>query len=351
MTQRALAISLGLTPQTITMYKSGDISPSPETVSALVRTLGFPEEFFYGADLDEPNSEGVSFRSLSRMTARQRDMALAQGALALSLSRWIEQRFELPTPDFPDYRHLQPTPGAAAAALRHSWGIGEMSIRNMVHLLESKGARIFSLSLEAKEVDAFSTWSGKTPIILLNNFKSSERSRFDAAHELGHLVLHRHGEANNSRELESQADAFASAFLMPERSVIAQAPKILTISNLIALKKIFGVALSAIVYRLHNLKLLSEWNYRSLCIEIGKRGYRSHEPDESLRETSLVLREILRDLYESNGMTRAEIAQSLALPISELDALWFGLTFNAMAGSRNKEATPRVGGPTLIRVK
>lgn len=45
----------------------------------------------------------------------------------------------------------------------------------------------------ADEIDAFSLWRDDRPYIFLNTSKSAERSRFDAAHELGHLVLHRQG--------------------------------------------------------------------------------------------------------------------------------------------------------------
>jgi Zn-dependent peptidase ImmA (M78 family) len=258
----------------------------------------------------------------------------------------------MPVSQVPDLRHLLDTPEAAADTLRRMWGLGELPIRNMVHLLESKGVRVFSLSIDAKEVDAFSAWLNDAPFVFLNNFKSSERSRFDAAHELAHLVLHRHGCANSSRELELQADAFASAFLMPSRSIVANYPRFPTIGALVSLKKVWGVALSAIVYRLHHLELLSEWHYRALCIEIGKRGYRTHEPDESPRETSLIFPAILKDLYEVDGTGKAGIARDLNLPVSELDCLWFGLTLNAVQGARSKDPSSVGGhGPALFRVK
>ena len=41
------------------------------------------------------------------------------------------------------------------------------------------------------------------------------RSRFDASHELGHLVMHEDVEPG-TREVEGQAQDFASSFLMPE---------------------------------------------------------------------------------------------------------------------------------------
>ncbi|WP_419757134.1 ImmA/IrrE family metallo-endopeptidase [Teredinibacter turnerae] len=73
------------------------------------------------------------------------------------------------------------------------------------------------------------------PFVFLNTKKTAERCRFDAAHELGHLVMHCHG-APQGQEAEKEANAFASAFLMPRRSVLANAPRSATLKSLISHK-------------------------------------------------------------------------------------------------------------------
>ncbi len=88
--------------------------------------------------------------------------------------------------------------------------------------------------------------------MFLNLQKTAEHGRFDAAHELGHLVLHRHG-SPGGREAEREAHAFASAFLMPEASVIARAPRFATIDQLEKLKRIWGVSVAALNHRLHTI--------------------------------------------------------------------------------------------------
>ena len=111
------------------------------------------------------------------------------------------------------------------------WGLGELPVKNMIHLLESKGIRVFSLSIDTAQLDAFSMWHADTPFVFLNTMKSCEHSRFDAAHELGHLVLHRHA-GSKGQEAEREANAFASAFLMPRASVLANAPHMATVDQL-----------------------------------------------------------------------------------------------------------------------
>src|SRR3546814_14362097 len=108
-------------------------------------------------------------------------------------------------------------------------------------------------------------WRRDRPFVFLNTLKSAEHGRFDAAHELGHLVLHRHA-APNGQQAEQDANAFASALLMPPASVRAHAPRFATIDNLMRLKTVWGVSLAAMIYRLHKLDLLSDWHYRHLYI-------------------------------------------------------------------------------------
>jgi Zn-dependent peptidase ImmA (M78 family) len=217
-------------------------------------------------------------------------------------------------------------------ALRHHWGIGELPISNMIHLLEAKGVRIFSLAIDAHEVDAFSMWKAATPFVFLNNNKSSEHSRYDAAHELGHLVLHRHG-GPRGREAEQEANAFASAFLMPRASVIAHAPRFPTVATLVKLKRIWTTSVAALNYRLHAVGMLSDWQYRVLCIQISRNGYRTKEPNEAPREISQVLPKIFSALHQ-DGVSRPGVARALCIPQSELECLMFGLAMASIEGGR-----------------
>ena len=170
--------------------------------------------------MDEITAEGPSFRALSRMTGRQRDQAVAAGVLGTFLSDWIDERFGLPEPNIPEY--MVATPEAAAMGVRTEWGLGERPVSNMVHLLEFHGVQVFSLSEESREVDAYSFWRDRTPFVFLNTRWSAERSRMDAAHELGHLVLHHKGGSQRSRQAEQEAQQFGSSFLMPSGSVLAR---------------------------------------------------------------------------------------------------------------------------------
>ncbi len=287
---------------------------------------------------------------MSKMSASKRDVALSSGAIALMLNKGIERRFALPSLDFPDLSR-EASPEVAAASLRRHWGLGEQPVKNMIHLLESKGIRVFSLSVDAREVDAFSLWREDQPFVFLNTKKSSEHSRFDSAHELGHLVLHRHGELkiNGSQDIEKEANAFASAFLMPPSSVLAYAPQFPTVPHLIERKKIWGVSVAALNYRLHQLGISTDWHYRALCIQIAQAGYRSEEPESLPRETSQVLAKVFAALRE-DGIKRTDIAKELDVPVGEIDQLVFGLVLSAVPGNPRIDSDLRRSSKSTLKI-
>lgn len=87
------------------------------------------------------------------------------------------------------------------------------------------------------------------------------RSRFDAAHELGHLVLHPDTEPG-SKIVERQAHAFAAEFLMPAAEISRQLPRRIDWPTLHELKQHWQVSLRALVYCAHTLGRLSSASFR-----------------------------------------------------------------------------------------
>jgi Zn-dependent peptidase ImmA (M78 family) len=346
MTQTELAERVGVDRRALFAYESGEYQPSDETLSKVAAQLDFPPGFFFGPDLDEPHPDTASFRAMSKLRAPLREAALAQGALALMVGRWIDAKFALPRSELPDLSR-EPSPESAAQALRNLWGLGDLPIKNAVHLLESKGVRVFSMDIAGQEVDAFSLWQGETPLVILNQYKSAERARFDACHELAHLVLHRHGSPRDAKRVyEREAHDFASSFLLPRNRMIASAPKFPTVPALIALKRKWGVSVAALAHRLHQVGAVSDWQYRTLYVEISKRGYRTNEPAPMKRETSQVLSKVFAILRE-DGVGKATVAQELCLSSRELDRMMFGLTILGLEGGASDDAPGSPARPKL----
>lgn len=325
-TKAQLASEAKVSTRILFAYERFEKEPSRETLEIMADVLRFPVEFFYGPDLDEPSLESASFRSLKKLTARHRDQALASGALALALSDWIDAKFHLPEPNIPIYDETI-HPEVAAQGVRAEWGLGERPIKNMIHMLEAHGVRVFSLE-ECRDLDAFSLWRNGIPYVFLNTVKSPEHMRMDGAHELGHLVLHK--TASPGRDVERDARAFASAFLMPEGSIRANTPRG-AIPVLLLAKRHWNVSMAALAFRLHALDLLSDWQYRSLFVEMSRNGYLTREPQSCRAEASQVLAKVMRSLRE-DGVTVTAIAKDLRIYPAELNKLVFGLVLTEIKG-------------------
>ncbi|MEU2447621.1 XRE family transcriptional regulator [Streptomyces althioticus] len=358
LTVTRLAQMAGLTPRRLSDFENGRAVPSPPSLEALAAALEFPSSFFTAEDIAELTVDSVSFRALSKMTASQRDIALSSGRLARVLQDWIGARFRLPSPDIPTLTSFSrlgsdadriPHPGEAAgtdvpaeeaaALVRARWGLGNAPIPNAVHLLEAHGVRVFSLSRDCPEVDAFSFWDRGVPFVLLSTEKTAERGRFDAAHELGHLVLHGEEQMPHGPQAEAEAHRFAAALLMPRADVLAHAPRGASTNWILQAKRRWKVAAMALAHRLHELGLTTEWQYRTHCVELGRLGYRRSEPRSGVvRETSQILGKVFATL-RSEGTGLTDIARELHLQLADLNDLVFGLVVTTQEG----EGRQRIG--------
>lgn len=321
---KGLAELAKLSPVTVSRIENGENLPDEETITRFSRALNYPRDFFFSDDPQELDTGAVSFRSLTKMSARERDAAISAGAIGIEMNAWLEAEFNLPRPNLIDLGYESDLE-TAARSLRNHWGLGEKPIGNMIGLLEVNGIRVYSLAEDTASVDAFSFWRDQTPYIFLNTFKSAEHSIFDAAHEVCHLVCHRHAGSERSRIAEREAQAFASAFLMPANDVRARMTRFITVDNIIAAKSRWRVSAMALAYRLHALGLLTEWRYKSACIELGRRGYRTGEPQGITRETSSIWKKVFAQLWKEK-VTKVDIAKRLNLPPDEVESLIWGLT-------------------------
>jgi len=337
LTAKAFAEELGVSTAQLSKIETGKSPISEEVLEKAAQRLGVSIAFLCADELDELPKEAATFRSLARMTAASAASATAAASYAFELSDWLDRNYNLPSADIPKINALE-SPEKAAWELRAYWGIGERPVPDIIRLLESKGVRVFALSEADYSVDAYSCWRNNRPYVLLNTIKSGEHTVFDTAHELGHLVLHGHGTSLRGKDAEHEANAFASALLMPERDVRAEIPRVLGISQLIEKKHRWNVSLAALVYRLRKLGKLTEARYRGLYIEMGKRGYRKEEPSPMRPLQSTLWGKVLSDQWQQKR-TLSEIAKDVDLPEHEVSTLIFRLG----EAAKYRELKPRVG--------
>lgn len=332
-----LAALLGLNPKTLQRWETGATAPTEDQLAELAEQLRVLPDFFFSPEIEVIPDNAVSFRALTKMTAAERDGATASGRLGVELMRWVETIFDLPTNDVPTLTGWRPE--LAAEAIRERWNVGSGLIRQLLPVCELHGIRVMSLAPDYHNVDAFSFYDKGTPFIFLNTTKTAERLRFDLAHELGHLIMHGEYEVCQGREAETQANDFASAFLMPRDSVLSAGLFGSNVEQVIRAKSKWHVAAMALAHRLNSLGLVTEWGYRSLCVELSKRGFRRSEPGSQLRhESSQILGKVMTAL-RADGFTTRRIAAEIGLPASEFAAYLFGLAVTSQDGAGNASSS------------
>jgi len=208
----------------------------------------------------------------------------------------------------------------AAQEVRSTWGLGIGPIPNLVKLLEAKGIIVVRIPSSCERVDAFSVWSNHRPLVFLVTTKGSpSRTRFDAAHELGHLVLHADAKSGNP-DTENEANQFGSAFLMPRESFIRECPTTLNWSHLYELKRRWKAPVAAIVRRGFELGRLSHASYRRAFVHLGKTHQRVVETvDEPPHEPPVLIRKAIE--YTTTKFPIEDLCQHMGISEKDLDGL------------------------------
>jgi Zn-dependent peptidase ImmA (M78 family) len=122
--------------------------------------------------------------------------------------------------------------------------------------------------------------------------ESGARLRFDLAHELGHLILHRwvdQAELESKtalKAIESEADRFAAAFLLPSTSFPHEVytPRL---DAFIPLKERWKVSIQAMVHRCRDLDIIDADQALNLYKQISFRKWRKKEPLDDPRKIAL----------------------------------------------------------------
>lgn len=324
LTKADLAGLVEKSPSAISQFEA-DKTPDGSTLAALSLALGVPVSFFtVPMPTGTLSIEQCQFRSLRSASQRERRSVIARGTLLCELVDALSEDFDFPPTNVPQLDREVVSRAdieRAATETRARWGLGLGPIANVVWILEGAGVVVATIPSDVERVDAFSGWrrSAKSvrPFVFLASTKeSSSRARFDAAHELGHLVMHVDAEPG-ARELEKQADQFGSSFLLPEATFAREAPRRLSWPLIWELKRRWGVSARAILYRAHELGVLSDASYRRGFMVLNQQYGRS-EPHEPPQEAPALVSDALASL---DGSEVEEAAGRMGLRACDLRRL------------------------------
>lgn len=308
----------------ISKYENCQLAPNSTIIISLSKALQQPIDYFF-----RPFSvqiESIKFRKTrSRLPAKQ------EKAIKESVSDLIERYLNIEETCNASVNFSSPLVESidsdsdikkSALKIRKDWKLGTDGIVNVIDLLEEHGVKVMEIDAPSSFDGLSSMVNDKYPVVILNKTFSSERKRFTALHELGHLVL-RFSESILEKEEESSCNLFANEMLIPEtvfKNLLGTKRHDISYQELKAIQIQFGISSDALMYKAKSCGIISEQRYRAFCIQKNKSSdfkqmiEKSYYPnEESLRFPRLVYNALSNEL-----ITLSKAASLLRQPVEKV---------------------------------
>lgn len=306
MTLSELAEKTEISKQSISQYENGS-KPDIQRVMILAHALDFPPEYFLQEDSCKTVTEVTYFRSLATATKMSRTSQSIKLEYVAKMFEILSQYVEFPKLNLPDIefvgsddefddagqKAMQDEIEGIAQTARAHWNLGQAPIGNLQMTLEENGIIVTGFDTNDSKIDAFSQRTlvdnGNVFFIAVaQGEKPKGRIFFDMAHELGHILLHPWSESldliskEDFKMRETQANMFASAFLLPKESFLRELRAYPTDLNYYRmLKKRWNCSIQAMIYRAHQLEAITDNQYQYMMRQVSKKGWRTNEPDDT----------------------------------------------------------------------
>lgn len=334
LTQTQLAGLVGVSGATVSKWKAGTQAPERDALQRLADVVNVAPEWF-----TRPLMAKVSlplFRSNASAHVAARAMLEARMEWAQDVAAGLVEFLDFPELNLPQREFSEPEEISvddiehAAAECRDLWRLGRGPIQDVALAVEGAGVVLVREETGIAQIEGLSAWSEvlQRPLVLLSADKDNGyRSRFDLAHELGHLVLHRYiprpTERERHKQLEYQAHRFAGAFLLPAEGFAQGIRTPVTLDDLLLLKRRWGVSVGAIVMRLRALGILDEEAAQLLFKRRSARWGMKSEPGDGDRapEQPRLMRRSIELLVEENVMPLEAVPRHFGLSERDLEMI------------------------------
>lgn len=319
-----LASLVGVTASTVTKWCQGTQKPEAETFDRIASVLNFQPHWFTRADL--PAVSPPLYRSNASALKTARAKLEAHAALTQECAYLFSEHIDFPQVNLPirDFRDPEEISDSdiefAAEECRRLWQLGSGPIQDLMLAAEGAGIIVVREETEITAIEGLSAWSDVLfrPIILLSSDKANGfRSRFDLAHEIGHLILHKNipraEERDRHNQMEKQAHRFAGALLLHAQTFASEVRIPPTLDNLLILKQRWGASVAAMTMRLHALGMLRDDEKLNLFKRRSARWGTKAEPfdDKWVPEKPRLLKRTIELLAEAGVMPLEAIPRYL----------------------------------------
>lgn len=362
--KKSLGDMIGVSGAQIGRYEDGHDRPQLDNLTVLAAKLNFPVDFF-SRDVWPEMLAPIFWRSQASESKSAREMTAQRAIWACEIFSFLESevnfpKLNLPEIDLPrDFRLLTSDQiERASKDLRDHWSLRDRPIPDMVLALENAGIPVIQLEIPSEKQDGFCFWSKTLRRFFVGinvSGISAVRVRYDAAHELGHALLHSRVTVEEFRDpamnkiLEQQAHRFAASFLFPKSSFLDEV-RVPSLDYFCSLKKKWGISIAAMVYRAWNLGLIDDEERKNLFQNMTRRGWRGalrepfDEPGEMVVERPRMLRRGMEAVINAGLFGRSTFLSALALPEIEIEQI-VGLQPGAFRTAEvvQLEVSPRTG--------
>lgn len=274
---------------------------------------------------DAPKMKFTSFRKKKKLTGQ--NLKILEELIQNEVAKYLEviemNNISTNYIKFEKYfcKNTEDAEKAASDFRNHIEISNRQPISDLINILENLGIIIIQvkdLDNRFNDFDGLSEIVNNVPIIaILDGIKDGARQRFTIAHELGHLIL----DINNSDE-EKLCNRFASALLMPKEAVISEfgcTRRNINFFELKAFKNEFKVSYAAIVYRLKDLNIISEYLYKNLIIFLSKYIGKT-DPNPIQPEISYQFKKIVYKLEADEIISLNKACELLGVTLDEYNS-------------------------------
>jgi Zn-dependent peptidase ImmA (M78 family)/transcriptional regulator with XRE-family HTH domain len=326
----SFAEALKVTRQAVAQYETGQIAPSSDVMSRIIALTAQPPAFFTTPHSRASDDISPFWRSLKRMDETQRRRIGRRLHWAYDVSEYVGRFIHLPDVRLP---HLEFDPEIgndeeiekAATAVRELWGLGTGPIHNLAAIFEDNGILLVREQVRCDDMDAVSCWQRGRPFILFSaEVTSGPRSKYNLAHELGHIVLHASVEvtSRNLDKIEKQANRFAGALLLPRESFTREVLGT-SIGYFKYLKERWGVSIAAMIYRCKDLDALSKNQQAYLMRQMNYLKIKEVEPldDQFPAGDPSILAESIKMLINNGVQTKVQVEQAIPVNLADIESI------------------------------
>ncbi|MBV9010672.1 MAG: ImmA/IrrE family metallo-endopeptidase [Pseudonocardiales bacterium] len=265
----------GFNQSRLSRIENGLADADPEIIELLAVALRVRSDFFARPALPALAPQSPQLRARSRLTTASKTAVMRWAQTILEEYYRLEQSASPLMSGLEDMQDARPA--EAAGRMRQLLGFDDFSpLPYLVLAVERLGVSVLGIPRSEDHMDAFCAWSGDRPIIGILAGTPADRLRFSVAHELGHLVLHRH--VNRRPTVEAEADSFASELLTPRAAMGVVLLRNPTLSQLAIIKSEWGVSVKNLIRRSRELGFIDQDRAVSLYKQMSARGWNKKEP-------------------------------------------------------------------------